>query len=249
MTRSANQPEAASPAWEAPRPQTMVDFAVSAIISGAARGVILPGDRIVESDLSESLGMSRVPIREALRLLESQGVVTSEPYKGIRLVELTQKRLREVLDVRVNLETLAARRAIQAGANDSAGIARLRLARDELGSRARSDDSYAFASADAAFHRVLVGLGGNPVLSGLWESLARQVTIVVGLSTLSRPMKEIVEEHDLLIEVFRSGDIRKMENALNDHIVVLSERIDFDAVIESRRAERESRAAPRNRAR
>lgn len=249
MKRRANRPEADTPALESPRPQTMVDFAVSAIISGAARGVILPGDRIVETDLSESLGMSRVPIREALRLLESQGVVTSEPYKGIRLVELTQKRLREVLDVRVNLETLAARRAIEAGANDNDGLERLRLACDELGLRARLDDSYAFASADAAFHRILVGLAGNPVLSGLWESLAKQVTIVVGLSTLSRPMKEIVEEHDLLIEVFGSGDIPRMESALNDHIVVLSERIDFDAVIQSRRAERESRAAPTNRAR
>ena len=89
--------------WEATRPTTMVDHAVSAIISGASRGVILPGDRIVEADLVKALGISRVPIREALRILESQGVVTSSPYKGIRLMDVTHEVLEQILDVRSTL--------------------------------------------------------------------------------------------------------------------------------------------------
>lgn len=228
----------------------MVDHAAVAIISGAARGVILPGDRIVEADLAEGLGMSRVPIREALRLLESQGVVTSEPYKGIRLMEVNQQRLHQVLDVRVNLESLAARRAIEAKANNAAGLERLKQARHELAVRAQLGDGYAFALADAAFHRVLIGLGGNPVLAGLWESLARQVTIIVGLSTLAKSMESIVEEHDLLIDVFKSGDKRAMDKILNDHIVVLSEMVDFDTMVDKKRREREDRRpAPPRRAR
>ena len=183
--------------------------------------------------------MSRVPIREALRLLESQGVVTSEPYKGIRLMEVSHRRLHQVLDVRVNLENLAARRAIEAKANNAAGIERLKQARTEMAIRASIGDGYAFALADAAFHRVLVDLGGNPVLAGLWESLARQVTIIVGLSTLAKSMASIVEEHDLLIEAFEAGDKRNMEKLLHDHIVVLSEQVDFDTMIEKKRRERE----------
>jgi len=223
----------------------MVDYAAAAIISGAARGVILPGDRIVEADLSEGLGMSRVPIREALRLLESQGVVTSEPYKGIRLMEVSHERLHQVLDVRVSIEQLAVRRAIEAKANSGEGIERLKAARDDLAVKAGLGDSYAFALADAAFHRVLVQLAGNPVLSNLWESLARQMTIIVGLSTLAKSMESIVEEHDLIIEVFQSGNKKNMERVMHDHIVVLSETIDFDTMIQNQRKERESRLPSR----
>jgi DNA-binding GntR family transcriptional regulator len=216
----------------------MVDHAVAAIISGAARGVILPGDRIVEADLCRGLGMSRVPIREALRLLESQGVVTSEPYKGIRLMEVTHERLEQVLDVRADLEMLAARRALEAGRNDAAGLARLRKARDELDLMAQRDDAYGFALADAGFHRVLCDLGGNPVLSKLWESLARQVTIIGGLATLGKPMPEIVKEHDTLIEVFASGNYEAMARELHDHIVVYAHSLNFDQLVSERRRQR-----------
>jgi DNA-binding GntR family transcriptional regulator len=224
--------------WEVARPQTMVDHAVAAIISGATRGVILPGDRIVEAELARALGMSRVPIREALRVLESQGVVTSAPYKGIRLMDVTHERLEQVLDVRANLETLAAKRALEAGRNDAGGLARLRKARDELELMAYRADVYGFALADAGFHRVLCELGGNPVLSMLWESLARQVTIIGGLATLGKPMHEIVKEHDLLISVFAAGDYDAMAHELHDHIVVLAQSIDFDAIIAERSRQR-----------
>jgi DNA-binding GntR family transcriptional regulator len=223
--------------WEAGRPQTMVDRAVAAIISGAARGVILPGDRIVEADLCEGLGMSRVPIREALRILESQGVVTSEPYKGIRLMEVTHARLEQVLDVRATLEILAASRALEAGHNTPENLDQLRQARDEMELMARRADPYGFALADAAFHRRLCEFGANPVLCSLWESLARQVTIIGGLATLGKPMPDIVREHDDLIAIFAAGDQQAMARELHDHIIVFAHRIDFDAIIAERRAQ------------
>jgi len=236
---AASQARSDEPArWEVARPVTMVDHAVAAIISGATRGVILPGDRIVEADLARALGMSRVPIREALRILESQGVVTSAPYKGIRLMEVSHERLEQVLDVRSALEILAARRALEAKRNNRAGLNLLRKARDELDLMAHREDVYGFALADAGFHRVLCELGGNPVLSMLWESLARQVTIIGGLATLGKPMREIVKEHDVLIEVFAAGDLEAMARELHDHIVVLAHGIDFDAIVKERSRQR-----------
>ena len=229
--------------WEAARPTTMVDHAVSAIISGASRGVILPGDRIVEADLVKALGISRVPIREALRILESQGVVTSSPYKGIRLMDVTHEVLEQILDVRSTLEILAVRRALEAGRNGPEQLDILRQDRKELELMAVREDTYGFALADAAFHRDLVRFSGNPVLSVLWESLSRQVTIIGGLATLGKSMPDILAEHDLLIDVFAAGDMAVMERELHEHIVVMARDLDFDAIIRERRAERAAAAA------
>src|SRR5687768_14889035 len=112
-----DMPGAEKPEWERLRRRTLVDQAADAIIAGATRGMILPGDRIVEAELARQLGISRVPVREALRLLESQGLATNEPYKGIRLTPVTADRFNQTLEVRAALETAAARQMLQLGRN------------------------------------------------------------------------------------------------------------------------------------
>ncbi|MDQ0467218.1 GntR family transcriptional regulator [Labrys wisconsinensis] len=222
--------------WEAARPRTLVDHAVDVILSAAARGLILPGDRVSEPELAAHLGMSRVPIREALRILESQGVVTSQPYKGIRLMEVSAARLEQIIDVRVPLELLACRRAIEAGRNGPHEIAKLEKAIAELDLMRQRNDVYGFASADTAFHRLLCSFGGNPVLSNLWESIARQLTVIFGLSTMGKPMDAIVEEHRALLAVFASGDIDAMVREIEEHVRVQWLDVNYDQVIADRRA-------------
>jgi len=219
------------------QPRTLVDQAVDAIIAGASRGVILPGDRIVEADVAQALGISRVPVREALRVLESQGVVTSERYKGISLMPVTRERLEEVLEARVALETMAARRAINAGNNTPDATAGLERALDELKLMSARNDTYGFATADTAFHRELCRLGGSAVICTLWESLARQLTIIFGLSTFGKPMPAIVEEHRLLIDVLCSGDVRATEREVEDHILTQARAVDYDRIIAERRGQ------------
>jgi DNA-binding GntR family transcriptional regulator len=222
--------------WEAARPRTLVDHAVDAILSAAARGLILPGDRIIEPDLVARLGMSRVPIREALRTLESQGVVVSEPYKGIRLMEVSENRLNHIIDVRVPLETLACRRAIEHGCNGPRQIALLERAITELEMMRDRGDVYGFASADTEFHRILCGFARNEVLVSLWESIARQLTVIFGLSTMGKPMDAIIEEHRRLADVFASGDIDKMAAEIEQHVRVQALDVDYEQIIAERRA-------------
>ena len=81
------------------------------------------------------------------------------------------------------------------------------------------------------------------MLAVLWESLARQVTIIVGLATLGKPMREIVVEHDLLIRVYAEGEVEAMVRELHEHIVVMAHGIDFDAIIETRRQLRDAQRA------
>ena len=94
------------------QPRTMVEQAAEAIVGAAARGVFLPGDRLVEAEIARDLGISRVPVREALRLLESQGIVVSTPYKGMRLMQVSNAGVAELLRVRLALETLAVQEAL-----------------------------------------------------------------------------------------------------------------------------------------
>jgi len=225
----------ASITWQPARPRTLVDHAVDAILSAASRGLILPGDRVSEPDLVMRLGMSRVPIREALRILESQGIVSSEPYKGIRLMDISQQRLEQIIDVRIPLETLACQRAIELGHNGSSQIARLNVSVEELVLMQQRGDVYGFASADTAFHRVLCSFADNPVLSNLWESIARQLTVIFGLSTMGKSMEAIIEEHRQLVRVFAAGDIAQMTREIELHVRVQALDVDYQKIIADRR--------------
>ena len=224
--------------WNTARPRTLVDHAVDAILSAASRGLILSGDRIAEPELVAKLGMSRVPIREALRILESQGIVTSEPYKGIRLMEISHQRLEQIIDVRIPLETLACRRAIEAGRNSAEQLNQLYQGVAQMQAMMQNDDVYGFASADTDFHRTLCSFAHNPVLSNLWESIARQLTVIFGLSTMGKSMSDIIEEHQRLINVFADGDIAKMTDEVENHIRIQALDVDYETLITQRRQHR-----------
>ncbi|MEO7937731.1 MAG: GntR family transcriptional regulator [Burkholderiaceae bacterium] len=225
------------------QPRTLVHQVIDALVSGAAEGLILPGDRIIETDLAEQLGVSRVPVREALRVLESQGIVINEPYKGIRLTPVTPERIDQLIEVRVALETTAAIRAIRLKRNGQAQMQELETIVHEMEAMAARNDVFGFATADTSFHRAICGYAGNEVLSDMWEMLARQMTIIFGLSALGKPMTEIVLEHWELVRVFRSGKVADMKRAINNHIEVEIHKVDLEKIIANRRAQAQ-RAAP-----
>lgn len=242
--KPAATPKPSRADWRPLQPQTLVDRAIEAIVAAAAAGVILPGDRVVEADLARKLGVSRVPVREALRLLESQGIVVNEPYKGIRLRPVTNRRVDELIEARVALETSAASRAVSEKRNRGAHLEPLRAAVAEMDLMAARGDAYGLAVADTAFHRALCRLGGNSVTIDLWETLARQVTIIFGLATLGKPMPAIVEEHRDLLAVFEKGDLAALHGTLDEHIAVMNHAVDYEAIVARHRAAREAAARP-----
>lgn len=233
-------PAGLGPALAEPRrllpvqPRTMVEQAAEAIVAAAARGIFLPGDRLVEAEIARDLGISRVPVREALRLLESQGIVVSTPYKGMRLMQVTNESVMQLMRVRLALETLAVREALRIpggperfGALHDAAEAYLRAA--EL------RDPAAKVAADEVFHGELCRASGNAPLLSLWQSLSRQLAVIWGLAQQRpAPRSLVASGHNAILSALVQNDAPAAAAALADHIN-WHETFDFEAVLRERR--------------
>ena len=223
------------------QPRTMVEQAAEAIVAAAARGIFLPGDRLVEAEIARDLGISRVPVREALRLLESQGIVVSTPYKGMRLMQVSNRDVAALMRVRLALETLAVQEAVATpGGEGEAGrrarFAPLREAADLFAQSTRSRDPALLVLANEAFHAELCRASGNAPLLALWQSLARPLAVIWGLAQQRRDPAEAAAEHEAIVKALERGDIAEAAAALAGHID-WNQGCDFEALVQERRAQ------------
>jgi DNA-binding GntR family transcriptional regulator len=218
------------------QPRTMVEQAAEAVVAAAARGAFLPGDRLVEAEIARDLGISRVPVREALRLLESQGIVVSTPYKGMRLMQVTNRGVAELMRVRGALEMLALAEIV-AGGGGEGRIAAARTAAAVYEAAQTGGDLAAVVAADVVFHGEICRASGNAVLHALWSGLARQLAVVWGLGLGARSGARVVAEHGRLLDCLARGDGAGARAALEDHLA-WHEAFDFDGAVEVRRRNR-----------
>jgi DNA-binding GntR family transcriptional regulator len=224
--------------------RTLVDQVVDAIVEATATGLFLPGDRIVEAELARAFNVSRIPVREALRILESQGIVVNERYRSMRLMDVSLDRLEKILKVRLALETLAAREVLEANARDAAVLGPLEDIVRRMHAAGATGDAYGVARLDTEFHRTLCTLAGNEVLLGLWETLSRQLTIIFGLSTLQKDLDLIVAEHDELLKALQSGDAGRLQALMKVHILDYSRALDYEEIVRRQRSAKPDAARP-----
>jgi DNA-binding GntR family transcriptional regulator len=229
----------ALPRFSPMRPRTMAEQAAETIVGAAARGVFLPGDRLVEAEIARELGISRVPVREALRLLESNGIVVNQPYRGMRLMQVTNRVAADLTNVRLALELLALREAVAAVAA-GASLAPLREANARFAELAQDEDPGARVAADRAVHSALLGLSGSETLLAIWEGLARRLTVLWGVGQATKPSEKVAEEHAALIDAIAAGDLARAEATLRQHIGWAFE-FDFESAIAMRRRGRAGR--------
>ncbi|MCZ8036362.1 MAG: GntR family transcriptional regulator [Novosphingobium sp.] len=214
----ATQPLSLSPLERA---QTLTEKVMDAIVQAVMERRIPFGSRLVEAELSRVLNVSRVPVREALRLLESQGVVTNTPYKGMCLMSVDDKKLHEILSVRALLEERAVRLAIgqlKAGDATTDGV------RDALKQmrRALEDGSAArMAASDIGFHRALLQITGNETLSAMWEIMARQFQMIVGIAwhSLDTERERNYRDHERLLALIEQHDVDAIAQEIVPHIM------------------------------
>ncbi len=177
-----------------------------AIISGSLKA----GSRVSEPELAERYGISRTPIREAFRQLESEGYLTVIPRRGAVVSEFSEKDVEEFYAIKSILEGYAARRACEKLTDKELG--RLQAINDRLSELAEHNDIKTFFKIHSDFHDTFIKAADNEKLRDLINSLVTRFQRL-RLTSLSMPgrMRISVQEHEKIIEAFRNRDAESAE--------------------------------------
>lgn len=181
---------------------------LSRVVSEQIRGRILdgslkPGERLVEDRLSAELGVSRVPVREALRGLSVEGLVTLPPRRGATVVEITPETVAELVEVRALLEGLNAKLAAQRHDPEIVGQLEDTLARGDRAAKAGTAEE--LARLNAEFHERLAVASRNSVLSEVMRGLRERTSIAFALNGRARA-REDWDEHAGVLAAVIAGD-------------------------------------------
>ena len=180
------------------------------------RGELKPGERLMEIQLANKLGVSRTPIREAIRKLELEGLVLMIPRKGAEVAEITEKNLRDVLEVRCALEELAVQLACER--IDKRGIKELHTAADRFRDVLGSDDITQIAQADEAFHDVIFTATDNERLIQLLNNLREQMYRYRIEYLKKKECYPLLGEHEAIISAIERHDKEKATRITGQHI-------------------------------
>lgn len=180
-------------------------------------GVLKPGERLMEIQLSEQLGVSRTPVREAIRMLELEGLVVMLPRKGAYVANISKKDLMDILEVRVGLEGLAAYCATDRMTKDH--IKKLETISKELEEAVYKNDVETMLAKDEEFHTLIFEATGNKrlisMMINIWETVYR--FRLMYMSDYSSAVN-IVDEHKKIIEAFKKGKANLAEKLAKEHI-------------------------------
>ena len=181
-------------------------------------GDLPDGARIVERDLAAQMGTSRGPVRDALRMLELEGLVISSPRRGTHVASLTPANAVEILAIREALEPVAVRFVIQQ--NDPDHFAQLEAVVNRLEDAARANDWAAAIRLDLDFHSLIFELSGQRRLLRIWESLKTPMSALFGkLHLYYRDISEVPARHRALLDSLRSGDLARAMADSAEHVV------------------------------
>jgi DNA-binding GntR family transcriptional regulator len=203
-------------------PRTLAEKAFETLHEAIVTGRVRPGERLPIEELAAVLKMSAMPIREAVRRLDSAGLVENIPHRGARVTELSIADLAEVCEARLALEMLAIRRAAARFDDQREDLARLRLAELET---MLDDNSAATSAAHTAFHFALYEAADSAWLLRLirpvWETSERYCLAFPE----SRRLSARGDEHEAIVAACAAHDPDKAALALHDHLSTTANNI------------------------
>jgi DNA-binding GntR family transcriptional regulator len=194
-------------------PDTVADSLREAILDGSLKA----GSQLRETHISAELGISRAPLREALRRLEEEGLVVKIPFKGAFVAEVSRQSIDDISRLRSVLEPWA----IEQGLTTLQGtrLPELRRIIAALASAAKSGNVQKSIDAHLAFHRAVYESAGNKALADIWRSWESQLRLFLAadLRNFDDPM-EVRDTHASMLDLIERGDLLALKHELRYHI-------------------------------
>jgi DNA-binding GntR family transcriptional regulator len=198
-----------------PRRNQLLRALREAIIVGALK----PGDRIVERDVAERTGISRGPVREAVRQLEQEGLVVSVPYRGTEVASVSQEEIEQILvPIRLVLERFAFRHALPLMSDKD--FEELEKIVEALRHAARNDDLAGVVDGDVRFHELVFARANQPHCAQVWGTIVPRVRAYFYRDAAKHePLEHLANGHDELLSAMRERDVAKLLPVLDEHIL------------------------------
>lgn len=193
------------------------DVVFNTLRQAILRGEMEPGERLMEIQLAQKLGVSRTPIREAIRKLELEGLVIMIPRKGAEVAHITEKDMKDVLEVRSTLEELVVELAIKNVTDEK--IEELKCANKVFESAIVSKDAVNIVEADVKFHDILYSMTNNARLIQIINNLREQM-YRYRLEYIKDAEKRqiLLVEHESILRAIRSRHVAEAKEAVRAHI-------------------------------
>ena len=170
------------------------------------KGDLKPGERLMELQLASKLGVSRTPIREAIRMLEQEGLAVTIPRKGAEVAKMTEKDMEDVLQIRLSLEALAVRLSCEN--ITPAALQELKVAMEDFEEKTKFSQFVEMAKADVKFHEILYKASNNPKLQQLLSNLREQMyRYRVEYLKDDGIYPRLIEEHQKMYDALKAKDL------------------------------------------
>jgi DNA-binding GntR family transcriptional regulator len=193
-----------------------VTLAYESIRESIIDGRYKMGEHVVESSVANEFGISRAPVREALNRLIQEGLLVEKPRRGTFVRELTAQDFIDIYNVRLAIETAAARLAVRNGAEFDAIEATI----GKLSKTAQKGNVAATVALELRIHQQICEASGNSFLVATFQSLLGPVHMALGLDDSSyEDLEDVTAEHIQLLESLRSGDPDGAAKAIHEHII------------------------------
>lgn len=210
------------------RVRVLGDELVKELRAAIVEGAFPPGSRIVEAEIAEQMGVSRAPVREAIRALEREGLVEIFPHRGAVVVGVLEDEMRRIYELRALAEQIAFKEAVKQLSEEQ--LDELEELIDQLEAEAAQGRLDQMIEIDITFHRMVIEASGYRVILRLWDSLAG-ITRVRTLQALSRAesaeyfISHSSKFHRELLDALRSRDEETVSTELAQHITGVAERL------------------------
>jgi DNA-binding GntR family transcriptional regulator len=183
--------------------------------AAVTEGRLRPGQRLVEDELARMLGVSRQPVRHALRLLEAEGLFIRRPRRGVVVAPVAEHVIRHVYDIRAALDSVAARRT--AGRLTPRNIGVLRHIVAEAHDHLRDRDVSGLVEADRAFHNTVLEASGNQIAKEIFRAQWNRIAWVMRAVLESGYAHTAWHEHEQILDALVDGDADRAEDLAREH--------------------------------